>query len=56
MVAVPRSAGVKTVPAAKVLVATTTFTRLAEDWNSAPATAAHTSTRAMPRPICHGRR
>ena len=29
---------------------------LADDWNSAPATAAHTSTRATPRPICQGRR
>ena len=56
MVAVPRSAGVRTVPAAKLLAATTMVTRLAEDWKSAPATAAHTRTRAIPRPICQGRR
>ena len=56
IVAVPRSAGVRTVPAAKLLAATTMLTRLDEDWNSAPATAAHTRTRAMPRPICQGRR
>ena len=31
-------------------------TRLAEDWKTAPATAAHTRTRATPRPICQGRR
>ena len=52
----PEIAGVRTVPAGRFFVATTTDTRLAEDWNTAPATAAQTSTRAIPRPICQGRR
>ena len=37
-------------------MAITTDTRLADDWNTAPAMAAHTRTRAMPRPTCQGRR
>ena len=56
MLAVARSLGVSTVPAGRLLAATTIGTRLAEDSNSDPATAAHTRTRAMPRPICQGRR
>src|ERR1700679_2671657 len=56
MEAAPRSLGVRTVPAGRVLVAITTDTRLADDWNTAPAMAAQTRTRAIPRPTCQGRR
>ena len=38
--AVPRSPGVRTAPAGRLLAATTTEVRWAEDWKSAPATAA----------------
>src|ERR1700722_3580945 len=54
--AVPRSKGGRTGPAGELFAATTTEVRWAEDWKSSPATAAHTSTNATPRPICQGRR
>ena len=54
--ATARSLVVSTVPAGRLLAATRIDTFLADDWNTAPATAAQTSTRATPRPICHGRR
>ena len=54
--AVARSPAVRTVPAGRLLAATRMVTFLADDWKTAPATAAHTSTRATPSPICHGRR